>query len=252
MKKKIQNAYSFIRRSSKNLGIALVVSGWMLKLGIYPKDKFNNLISEASYRQIMENGTIILPSEAPYITRTINSISEELVGASGESIFGNVNIIIHSSLYPNAYALPDGRIFITVGLLSRVNSSSHIAGVLGHEMAHIRNLDAEGHTALRLMVSGASLLMLGAFGIVPFSLAVPVLYLVEKFDQRQREYIADEYSQELIQKCGYSELEFSRFIATRISNESYLPPVDDISELTRSHPVACKRAFRILNLRKHD
>lgn len=37
----------------------------------------------------------------------------------------------------NAFALPGGQIFITQALLSRLNSDSQIAGVLGHEIAHV-------------------------------------------------------------------------------------------------------------------
>jgi predicted Zn-dependent protease len=37
----------------------------------------------------------------------------------------------------NAYATPGGFVFITVGLLKKLNSESELAGVLGHEIAHV-------------------------------------------------------------------------------------------------------------------
>ena len=37
----------------------------------------------------------------------------------------------------NAFALPGGQIFITVGLLKRLKSEDQIAGVLGHEVGHV-------------------------------------------------------------------------------------------------------------------
>jgi predicted Zn-dependent protease len=37
----------------------------------------------------------------------------------------------------NAFALPGGQIFITVGLLKRLSSEDQIAGVLGHEIGHV-------------------------------------------------------------------------------------------------------------------
>ena len=37
----------------------------------------------------------------------------------------------------NAYATPGGYVFITAGLLRRLNSESELAGVLGHEIAHV-------------------------------------------------------------------------------------------------------------------
>ncbi|GAB3533250.1 M48 family metallopeptidase [Pontibacter brevis] len=37
----------------------------------------------------------------------------------------------------NAFALPGGQIFITGGLLRRLNSEAQLAGVLGHEIGHV-------------------------------------------------------------------------------------------------------------------
>ncbi|WP_435353473.1 M48 family metalloprotease [Emticicia sp. SJ17W-69] len=37
----------------------------------------------------------------------------------------------------NAFALPGGQIFITVGLLKRLKSEDQLAGVLGHEVGHV-------------------------------------------------------------------------------------------------------------------
>ncbi|MGV4462826.1 M48 family metalloprotease [Ornithobacterium rhinotracheale] len=37
----------------------------------------------------------------------------------------------------NAFALPGGQIFITVGLLKRLKTEGQIAGVLGHEIGHV-------------------------------------------------------------------------------------------------------------------
>lgn len=37
----------------------------------------------------------------------------------------------------NAFALPGGQIFITGGLLKRLNSEAQLAGILGHEIGHV-------------------------------------------------------------------------------------------------------------------
>jgi predicted Zn-dependent protease len=37
----------------------------------------------------------------------------------------------------NAFALPGGQVFITVGLLKRLKSEDQLAGVLGHEIGHV-------------------------------------------------------------------------------------------------------------------
>lgn len=37
----------------------------------------------------------------------------------------------------NAFALPGGKVFITVGLLSKLSNEAQVAGVLGHEIGHV-------------------------------------------------------------------------------------------------------------------
>ncbi|MBE9122794.1 M48 family metalloprotease [Tychonema sp. LEGE 07199] len=47
----------------------------------------------------------------------------------------------------NAFALPGGPVFITAGLLRRLNSEAQLAGVLGHEAGHVIGRHAAEHLA---------------------------------------------------------------------------------------------------------
>jgi predicted Zn-dependent protease len=47
----------------------------------------------------------------------------------------------------NAFALPGGQVFITYGLLSKLQGEAQLAGVLGHEVAHVVNRHAAEHMA---------------------------------------------------------------------------------------------------------
>jgi predicted Zn-dependent protease len=51
---------------------------------------------------------------------------------------------------PNAFALPTGHVFVSRGLLALLNSPDELAGVLGHEVAHVagRHLEAREDQAL--------------------------------------------------------------------------------------------------------
>jgi predicted Zn-dependent protease len=51
---------------------------------------------------------------------------------------------------PNAFALPSGHIYVSRGLLVLLNSADELAGVLGHEVAHVaaRHLEARDRHAL--------------------------------------------------------------------------------------------------------
>ena len=47
----------------------------------------------------------------------------------------------------NAFALPGGQVFITAALMSRLNSEAQLAGVLGHEVAHVIGRHGAEHLA---------------------------------------------------------------------------------------------------------
>ncbi|QDV31643.1 TPR repeat-containing protein YfgC precursor [Planctopirus ephydatiae] len=47
----------------------------------------------------------------------------------------------------NAFALPGGQIFITMGLYSRLENEAQLAGVLGHEIGHVINRHSAEHMA---------------------------------------------------------------------------------------------------------
>jgi predicted Zn-dependent protease len=57
----------------------------------------------------------------------------------------------------NAFALPGGQVFITLGLLNQLQNEAQLAGVIGHEMGHV----IERHTAQQMSKS-----QLGQFFIV--------------------------------------------------------------------------------------
>ncbi len=54
----------------------------------------------------------------------------------------------------NAFALPGGQIFITVGLLKRLSSEDQLAGVLGHEIGHVIGRHSAQQMAKSELTSG--------------------------------------------------------------------------------------------------
>lgn len=61
----------------------------------------------------------------------------------------------------NAFALPGGQIFITVGLLSKLRNEAQLAGVLGHEVGHVVGRHAAEHMAKSRMTQ----VLVGAAGV---------------------------------------------------------------------------------------
>lgn len=60
----------------------------------------------------------------------------------------------------NAFALPGGQIFITLGLYEKLENQAELAGVLGHEMGHV----IERHTAQQMAKTELGQYIVGAVG----------------------------------------------------------------------------------------
>jgi predicted Zn-dependent protease len=54
----------------------------------------------------------------------------------------------------NAFALPGGQVFITMGLLSRLRTEGELAGVLGHEIGHVVGRHGAEHLAKAQLAQG--------------------------------------------------------------------------------------------------
>ena len=72
----------------------------------------------------------------PRLEALISRTVEKLVAASERpNLRYNVTILNSSAI--NAFALPNGQLYVTRGLLALANDTSELASVLSHEMAHV-------------------------------------------------------------------------------------------------------------------
>ena len=67
----------------------------------------------------------------------VNRIGQKLVSQLSDKVFPNYYFRIVDSSEINAFALPGGYVYVTLGLLAMVNSEAELAGGLGHEIGHI-------------------------------------------------------------------------------------------------------------------
>lgn len=74
--------------------------------------------------------------QKPDLERRLNAISDQLAAASERPDLRYKVTILNSPLV-NAFALPNGNLYVTRGLLAVANDSSEVAAVLAHEMAHV-------------------------------------------------------------------------------------------------------------------
>lgn len=151
-------------------------------------------------RDLSDNST---PLNDPALLKLLRQMAQALD-------IPKVRVFVYEIEPINGLAAPDGRIFITRGLLNKYKSgeisSAELASVIAHELGHI----ALGHSSKRLIdFSGQNALralLLGVFGryvpIVGGYLANLVVNMLAASLSRKDEYEADAYGAALLLKSG--------------------------------------------------
>lgn len=120
----------------------------------------------------------------------------------------------------NAMALPGGYIYITRGMLATLNSEAELAGVLGHEIAHVtqrhgaRQLTkALGAQVLTLVAAAGGALAGGGAALAPaVTVTQAVMSNILTGHGREFEFEADEKGIYYAWKAGYDPREAAKFM----------------------------------------
>lgn len=109
----------------------------------------------------------------------------------------------------NAFALPGGQIFITEGLLDKLQTEAQLAGVLSHEMGHV----IERHSAQQMAKSQLGDVLVGAVAVAatdpnhpttsPAMVAAVVNHMFQLRYSRNDEAQADSWGVKLMLEMGY-------------------------------------------------
>lgn len=126
---------------------------------------------------------------------------------------------------PNAFALPNGSIYVNSGLLSRLENEAQLAGVLAHESTHVFNrhgylsyhdmrkraitLHLLSAAASAAYYAGANALIVNAIGTM-----IPLILVETMFGyRRELEHESDVYAVGIMGKAGYDPAEMPRALA---------------------------------------
>src|SRR4029079_3346461 len=106
-----------------------------------------------------------------------------------------------STSVPNAFALPGGKVYLFNGLLAKADNADEIAGVLAHELGHLKHRD----NMRGLIHNGGTSFLIGLlFGDVTGAgeLIFASRSLVTTSYTREAEQAADGFSIEVMHKLG--------------------------------------------------
>lgn len=74
--------------------------------------------------------------EDPYVTGYVNRVGRRILAVMPEQPFRYRFYVINQAEY-NAFATPAGHIFVYSGLMEAMDGEDELAGILGHEIAHV-------------------------------------------------------------------------------------------------------------------
>lgn len=118
-------------------------------------------IGQSAFQEL--DGAVFETSELPSARKaTVQAIFTEILRVSGLEP-GRAHLVFRQSAYfgANAFALPDGTVVMLDDLVALAESDDEIAGVLAHEVAHIRERHSMRQVVRATGISVLTLLILG-------------------------------------------------------------------------------------------
>ena len=225
---------------------------WIDRVGLWPA---------AGTLAVIAVGTVVLAMAAPgWIARAVPMAWERRIGDTMIGDFGGrvcngpqgqaaldrlarrlspdgapirVNVVAIPMV--NAAALPGGRIVVFEKLLTDARSPDEVAGVLGHEIGHVRHRDVLTAMARQ---AGIGLLLASFTGDVGNTLGT----LVTARYSRGAEAEADGFAITALRAAGISPVPTAQFFARLAGMEEALPQV--ALGYLASHPLSKSRRIR--------
>jgi predicted Zn-dependent protease len=196
--------------------------------------------------------------EADPRARLVREVGARLVARSDARLspyYDNYHFfLLNDDQTVNAFALPGGQVFITLGLLEKLTNEAQLAGVLGHEIGHVVNR----HTAEQMAKGRLGQMLALAVGVGASGRddrgrnAQMVAMLVNQMSQlhfsREDESEADRYGLRYMAQAGYDPT--GMLDVMRILKE--VSKGDRQPEFLATHPLPETRLQEIRSILDHD
>lgn len=144
--------------------------------------------------------------DRPEGRKAVEALTARLAGNDAES--SQFEVIVVDWKLVNAFATPGNKILMTSGLIRQAESPDEVAGVLAHELGHVRLLHPETSLVRVMGMSAAVELLLGGGSGTLANIGV---LLTQLSYTRQAEVEADESALETLKSAGISAQGFADF-----------------------------------------
>lgn len=178
----------------------------------------------------------------PEVERYVEQVGKRILAVMGPQPF-DYRFFVVEDLRLNAFAVPGGSIYLHTGLMDRISNTDELAGVLGHEIVHVKSR----HIARMSGPDPTSLLaLLGVFLAGSGSQAQAVGVLGQALAatrqlsySRQLEQEADTLGVRYMAQAGYDPRAALGFLKI-VDQERLLNPVD-LPPYLMTHPLTQER-----------
>jgi predicted Zn-dependent protease len=178
----------------------------------------------------------------PIVAEYVNRLGQNLVRNSDAKVPFTIKVLDTEEV--NAFALPGGFFFVNTGLILKADTEAELAGVMGHEIAHVaarhgtRNA-TRGEIAQIAMIAASIAIPYGWAGYAirqGASLAIPLGFLqFSQANEREADYLGLQY----MYKAGYDPTAFVDFFEKIESLEKKKP--GSIAKVFSTHPMTDDR-----------
>jgi predicted Zn-dependent protease len=209
-----------------------------------PSEDEETRISREFRREAKKHFTYITN---PEIERYIERIGQRILSVMGPQPFDYRFFVVADSQL-NAFAVPGGSVFFYTGLIERAKSTSEIAGVMGHEIVHIKGRHMARHSgpdAISLLsLVGMLLLARSGSGAQAAGVVGQAVSATRQIAySRQLEMEADTLGVRYMAAAGYDPAGSLGFLKT-LDQERSLNPID-VPAYMLTHPVTQERMANV-------
>ena len=150
----------------------------------------------------------------PVIVPYVNKIGQRILATLPQQPFTYHFHVINDDVY-NAFATPAGHIFVYTGLLNAMNEEEELAGIMGHEIAHVycrhisQKIERSKKISMATLAGVAAGVLMGLGGAGEAASAVTMGSVAagqsaELAYSRENEMQADQFGVEFLTKANYS------------------------------------------------
>jgi len=190
--------------------------------------------SEVQVKTIFGRNVCADPAGKAAFTKLVNRL-RDAAGLDDDSMTAGV---LPSSI-PNAFALPGGKVYVLKALIDKAESPDELAGILAHELGHLKHYD----NMRGLIYNGGTSFLIGLlFGDVTGSSAVIFASrsVVEASYSREAETAADTFAIEIMHKLGRSPKPAAELMFRITGKEG-----GGLTSILASHPLTEDRLARM-------